>query len=29
MPTWQRVTIGTQQENEAFVTALKEILSER
>lgn len=27
MPTWQRVTIGTQEENEAFVKALKEILA--
>lgn len=28
MPTWQRITIGTQEENEVLVTALKAVLSE-
>ncbi|MBP6965630.1 MAG: histidinol-phosphate transaminase [Armatimonadetes bacterium] len=27
MPTWFRVTIGTQEENERFVTALREVLT--
>lgn len=27
MPTWQRVTIGTQEENEIFIEALKEVIS--